>query len=59
VLTLTDPDGNSYEIDLPNVKYNSGQPDVAGEGAVTIAMEFVALYDTTDSSQIVVTRTAA
>ena len=59
VLTLTDPDGNSYEIDLPNVKYNSGQPDVAGEGAITIAMEFVALYDTTDSSQIVVTRTAA
>jgi hypothetical protein len=59
VLTLTDPDGNSYEIDLPNVKYNSGQPDVAGEGAVTIAMEFVALYDTTDSSQIVVTRTDA
>lgn len=59
VLTLTDPDGNDYAIELPNVKYNSGQPDVAGEGAVTIAMEFVALYDTTDSSQIVVTRTAA
>ena len=59
VLTLTDPDGNSYAIDLPNVKYNSGQPDVSGEGAVTIAMEFVALYDGTDDSQIVITRTAA
>lgn len=59
VLTLTDPDGNDYAIELPNVKYNSGQPDVAGEGAVTIAMEFVALYDSTDSSQIVVTRTDA
>lgn len=59
VLTLTDLDGNSYTIDLPNVKYNSGQPDVSGEGAVTIAMEFVALYDTTDDSQIVITRTNA
>lgn len=59
VLTLTDPDGNSYAIDLPNVKYNSGQPDVSGEGAITIAMEFVALYDGTDDSQIVITRTAA
>lgn len=59
VLTLTDPDGNSYVIDLPNVKYNSGQPDVSSEGAVTISMDFVALYDTTDDSNIVITRAAA
>ena len=59
VLTLTDLDGNDYIIELPNVKYNTGQPDVAGEGAVTIAMDFVALYDSTDASQIVITRTAA
>lgn len=58
-LTLTDLDGNSYTIDIGNVKYNSGQPDVSGEGAVTIAMEFVGLYDSGDSSNIVVTRTAA
>jgi|TARA_B100000963_G_scaffold350943_1_gene361858 hypothetical protein len=58
-LTLTDAAGNDYIISLPNVKYNSGQPDVAGEGAVTIAMEFVALYDSTDDSQIKITRTAA
>lgn len=58
VLTLTDLDGNSYEIDIPNVKYNSGQPDVSGEGAVTIALEFVALYDGTDESQVVITRTS-
>jgi hypothetical protein len=59
VLTLTDLDGNDYEISMPNVKYNTGQPDVAGEGAVTIAMDFVALYDSTDDSQIKITRTAA
>ena len=58
-LTLTDLDGNSYEFDFSNVKYNSGQPDVSGEGTVTIAMDFVALYDGTDDSQIKITRTDA
>lgn len=58
-LTLTDLDGNDYEFDFSNVKYNSGQPDVSGEGTITIAMDFVALYDDTDASQIKITRTAA
>lgn len=58
-LTLTDLDGNDYLIELGNVKYNSGQPDVSGEGAVTIALEFVGLYDDTDQSNIVITRTDA
>ena len=58
-LTLTDLDGNDYTIDMSNVKYNSGQPDVAGEGAVTVAMDFVALYDGTDSSNIKITRSEA
>jgi hypothetical protein len=58
-LTLTDLDGNDYLIEIGNVKYNSGQPDVSGEGAVTIAMDFVGLYDSADASNIVITRTAA
>jgi len=56
-LTLTDLDGNSYEFDFSNVKYNSGQPDVSGEGTVTIALDFVALYHAGDDSQIKITRT--
>lgn len=59
VCTLTDTAGNDIEIDIPNVKYNSGQPDVSGEGAVTVAMDFVALYSSSDASQLVITRTAA
>ena len=59
VCTLTDVDGNSLQIDIPNVKYNSGQPDVAGEGAVTVSMDFVALYSSSDASQLVITRTPA
>ncbi len=59
VLTLTDVAGNDYIIEIGNVKYNSGQPDVSGEGAITIAMDFVGLYDTSDASNIKVTRTPA
>lgn len=59
VLTLTDVDGNDYQFDIPRVKYNSGQPDVSGEGAVTISMDFVALYNDADGSQLVITRTDA
>ena len=59
VCTLTDVDGNSLQFDIPNVKYNSGQPDVSGEGAVTVSMDFVALYSSSDTSQLVITRTAA
>ena len=59
VCTLTDTAGNDLQIDIPNVKYNSGQPDVSGEGAVTVSMDFVALYSSSDASQLVFTRTAA
>jgi len=59
VLVLTDLDGNSYTIELPRLKYNSGQPDVSGEGAITIAMEFVGLYDAAETTQIKITRAAA
>lgn len=59
VCTLTDVSGNSIQLDIPNVKYNSGQPDVAGEGAVQVSMDFVALYNSGDASQLVITRTSA
>ena len=57
--TLTDAAGNDYLFELPNVKYNSGNPEVGGAGAVTVSLDFVALYDSGDASQIVITRTAA
>jgi hypothetical protein len=57
--TLTDAAGNDYLFELPNVKYNSGSPEVGGAGAVTVSLDFVALYDSGDASQIVITRTAA
>ena len=55
--TLTDPAGNDYIFELPNVKYNSGNPEVSGPGAVTVTLDFIALYNASDSSQIKITRT--
>lgn len=56
---LTDQVGNSYTVDLPNIKYNSGNPEVGGPGAITVTLDFVALYDASTGSQIEITRAAA
>ena len=59
-LDFTLSDGaNAYTFSLPRVKYNSGQPDVSGEGEVTVSMDFQALRDATEESQIVILRGAA
>ena len=57
--TLSDTAGNDYAISLPNVKYNSGNPEVSGPGAVTVSLDFVALYDSINASQIKITRIPA
>ena len=56
ILVLLDPAGNSFSIELPNVKYNGGQPDVDGEGEITISLPFIALYDAGEGSQVVIER---
>ena len=58
-VTLEDVAGNTLEIDLPSIKYTGGNPEVSGEGPVTVALEFTALYSVADASQIVLTRAAA
>lgn len=54
--TLTDGT-SSYLFDFPNIVYTGGQPDVDGDGEITIALPFQALYDGTDLSNFVITRT--
>jgi hypothetical protein len=55
--TLTDGT-NSYEILVPRIVYSGGQPDVSGEGPVTLAMPFQALLDSdTTDTNIQITRT--
>jgi hypothetical protein len=55
-VTVADVAGNEYIILLPRIKYNGGQPDVASEGPITLAMPFQALLDSTSSTQIQITR---
>lgn len=52
--TITDLDGNSYRIFIPNISYTGGQPDTTGQGSITLAMPFQAIYDATEGSQIVI-----
>ncbi|BAQ84218.1 hypothetical protein [uncultured Mediterranean phage uvMED] len=54
--TLTDAAGNDYIFSLPNIKYNSGNPEVSGPEAITVTLDFVALYNSSDASQIKITR---
>jgi len=56
IFTLVDPVGNEYNFTLPNIKYTGGQPDVSGEGEITISMPFTALYDSTEGSNLTIER---
>lgn len=53
---MTDPDGNRYAFSVPLLKYTGGQPDVSGQGSITLTLPFQALRDATLESQISVTR---
>lgn len=55
--TLTDGATNSYKFILPRIKYNGAQPDVQGDGPITIALPFQALYDSTDATNLTIERT--
>lgn len=49
--------GNTLSVELPNVKYGSGQPDVSGDGSITLSLDFQALYDATADTNIVILKT--
>ena len=57
--TLVDQAGNQYKFVIPRIKYTGGQPDVNGEGDVTLAMPFQALLDSTTSTNLYIERTPA
>lgn len=56
---LPDGAGNNLKVILPRIKYNGGQPDVQGEGPITLAMPFQALLDSTTGTNIIIERTPA
>jgi len=57
-VTLTGA-GGSLEFSLPALSFTSGaNPDVSGDGSVTLSLDLQGLYDSVAESNIVVTRTA-
>lgn len=56
---LPDSAGNAQRYTIPRIKYTGGQPDVSGEGPITLAMPFQALLDATEATNLVIQRTPA
>lgn len=57
--TLPDGAGNVMTFTLPRIKYNGGQPDVQGEGPITLSMPFQALLDSTTGTNLIIDRMPA
>lgn len=53
---MPDGAGNNLKVTLPRIKYTGGQPDVAGEGPITLSMPFQALLDTASGTNIEIER---
>jgi hypothetical protein len=60
-ITFDMPDGagNLITVTLPRIKYSGGQPDVEGEGPITLSMPFQALLDSVTGTNIIIDRTPA
>lgn len=56
--TLPDGLGNKINVTLPRLKYNGGQPDVQGDGPITMSLPFQALLDSVTSTNIIIDREA-
>ncbi|NIA10014.1 MAG: hypothetical protein GWP10_09870 [Nitrospiraceae bacterium] len=57
VFTLTDPDSNSYTFTVPALKYTGGDPDISGEGPITLPMPFQAFYDSVSGTNFQIEKT--
>ena len=56
---LPDGEGNSYIITIPKFKFTGGQPDVSGQGSITLTMPFQAVLDAATGSNIIINRIPA
>lgn len=54
--TLPDGSANELEFELPRIVYTGGQPDVTGEGPITLSMPFQATRDPVSGTNIIIRR---
>lgn len=59
LFNLPDGAGNNLKFTLPRIKYNGGQPDVQGDGPITLSMPFQALLDSATGTNLIIERTPA
>ncbi|WBA79553.1 phage tail tube protein [Endozoicomonas sp. GU-1] len=52
-------DGGSYTFTLPRIKFGSGAPEVSGTGPVVLNMDFQALFDATEQTNLKIERAVA
>lgn len=58
-IELPDGEGNSYVFTVPRFKFTGGQPDVSGQGSITLAMPFQGILDPATGSNIIITKIPA
>ncbi len=58
-IELPDGEGNSYIFEIPRFKFTGGQPDVSGQGSITLTMPFQGMRDPAKNSNIVIHRIPA
>lgn len=56
---LPDDVGNSYVFEIPRVNFTGGQPDVSGEGSISLSLPFQGTYDPTAGSNIIIRKIPA
>lgn len=54
--TLTDPDANTLQFEIPRIIYTGGSAPVSGEAGIVIALPFQAIYDVTEDTALKITR---
>lgn len=59
VFTLTDTDGNGYRFILPRIKYTGAPTPVSGEDNIILNMPFMALYDSTEGTNLILDKIPA
>lgn len=58
-VSVDDPTGtNSYTFNFPNIKINSADTSVENEQSRFVNMSFVALYDATETTNLIITRSS-
>jgi hypothetical protein len=56
---LEDPAGNKYTFLVPKIKYTGGQADATGQSNIQTNLPFQAIFDSTEATNIKITRTDA